>query len=583
MQSLLGNAGERAPARGNHSVPRLLVELEPWHRTFLLNLRDFLLPPKLPPVRLTSRPGVFWPDVFVSRPPNWSSLRQSALYHIFLVTVVLTFPDFWRMRPRPQAPARERTLTYYEVSEYLPSLSAGSAPAKVARKGKPAYSKQPVISLPPSPDNFSQTIVDPVAPKILRQEAKLPNLVVWTPVPSPAPVAASARPASKVSVPWLQTSIIAPPPETARRQSAALRLPRMPAPSVIEPAPSADLRQRKVGELNIANLEPTVAAPALPVPEQRAAAEAVEGVEAAPPASMGGAGSAARAAGQLIALGLNPVAPTGPVELAGGSRRGAFAATPEGTPGAPGTPDIAGGGTGPGGTGASGAGGPGSGQGNNPSGVYIGGGPPVSGPVAVVAGTPGTPGTTGPGGGAGINGGEAQPSSASSARPRERMVAAAAPPPRIVRDPTPSSSLSRGSGGKIEDQVFGPKRYYSMAINMPNLTSAGGSWIIRFAQLKDDPDPGELTAPTATAKVDPAYPMDMMRRGVEGRVTLYAVIHSDGSVGEVRVLRGFDDLLDENARAALLRWRFRPATKNGQPIDLEAVVEIPFMARKFAF
>ena len=142
---------------------------------------------------------------------------------------------------------------------------------------------------------------------------------------------------------------------------------------------------------------------------------------------------------------------------------------------------------------------------------------------------------------------------------------------------------SRSDTGKIENQVFGPKRYYSMAINMPNLTSAGGSWIIRFAQLKDDPDPGELTAPSATSKVDPAYPAEMMRRGVEGRVTLYAVIHSDGSVGEVRVLRGFDDLLDENARAALLRWRFRPATKNGQAVDLEAVVEIPFMARKFSF
>jgi TonB family protein len=163
-------------------------------------------------------------------------------------------------------------------------------------------------------------------------------------------------------------------------------------------------------------------------------------------------------------------------------------------------------------------------------------------------------------------------------------MASVAPPPRIAREQRPSSSSSgSGGSGKIEDQVFGPKRYYSMAINMPNLTSAGGSWIIRFAQLKDDATPGELTAPSATAKVDPAYPAEMMRRGVEGRVVLYAVIHSDGTVGEVRVLRGFDDQLDENARAALGRWRFRPATKNGQPIDLEAVIEIPFMARKFTF
>ncbi len=579
MQSTPGIARERKPVRRNHSAPTLLVELEPWHRSFLNNLRHFLLPPRLPPLHLSSRPAAFWPDVFVSRPIPWRCLRQSAFYHIFALTVALTFPDLWRMRPGAPPAPKERTLTYYEVSEYLPSLPAGSAPAKMARKGKPAYSKQPVISIPPEPDNSTQTIVDPIAPKILRQEARLPNMVVWTPVPSPAPVAASARVLSKLSVPWLQTSIIAPTPESSQRKTAALRLPKMPAPAVIEPPPP-DALPRKLGELNIANLEPTVAAPALPVPAQRAATEAVEGVEAAPPASTAGMGNPSRAAGQLIALGLNPVTPSGPVELAGGSRSGIFAATPEGTPGAPGTPDIAGGDTGPGGTGSSGAGGPGSGAGGNPSGVYIGGGPAVTGPVAVVAGTPGT---TGPGGGPGRNG-SSEALVSSEGRPRNGLIASAAPPPRLgARESNPASTGPRSEPGKIEDKIFGPKRYYSMSINMPNLTSAGGSWIIRFAQLNADSTPGELTAPAATAKVDPAYPANLMRRGVEGRVTLYAVIHSDGSVGEVRVLRGFDDELDQNARAALERWRFRPATKNGQPIDLEAVVEIPFMARKFSF
>ncbi len=66
------------------------------------------------------------------------------------------------------------------------------------------------------------------------------------------------------------------------------------------------------------------------------------------------------------------------------------------------------------------------------------------------------------------------------------------------------------------------------------------------------------------------------RHNIEGVVTLYAVIHSDGSVGDVKVLRSIDDRLDEYARNALSRWRFRPATKNGTPVDLEAVVTIQF-------
>ena len=86
------------------------------------------------------------------------------------------------------------------------------------------------------------------------------------------------------------------------------------------------------------------------------------------------------------------------------------------------------------------------------------------------------------------------------------------------------------------------------------------------------------SAPVATQKVDPAYPMELMRRNVHGTVTLYAVIRNDGSVTDIRVLRGVDDNLDEFARAALSRWRFRPATKNGSPVDLEAVIMIPFPA-----
>jgi TonB family protein len=133
----------------------------------------------------------------------------------------------------------------------------------------------------------------------------------------------------------------------------------------------------------------------------------------------------------------------------------------------------------------------------------------------------------------------------------------------------------------VDHSIFGDRKFYAMTLNMPNLNSAGGSWVIRFAELngnqtKGNESKGELTAPVATQKVDPAYPLELMRRNVHGTVTLYAVIRNDGSVTDVRVLRGVDDRLDEYARAALAHWRFRPAIKNGNPVDLEAVVLIPF-------
>jgi len=135
----------------------------------------------------------------------------------------------------------------------------------------------------------------------------------------------------------------------------------------------------------------------------------------------------------------------------------------------------------------------------------------------------------------------------------------------------------------VERSVFGNRRFYSVTLNMPNLNSAGGSWIIRFAELKhdlSDRDPkapaDDLSQPMATRKVDPAYPLQLMRENVHGTVIVYAVIHADGSVGDVRVLRGVDERLDRFATEAVSQWKFEPATKKGAPVDVEATFQIPF-------
>ncbi len=74
-----------------------------------------------------------------------------------------------------------------------------------------------------------------------------------------------------------------------------------------------------------------------------------------------------------------------------------------------------------------------------------------------------------------------------------------------------------------------------------------------------------------------------MRANVQGTVTLYAVIHSDGTVADIRVLASPDDRLDAFAKSALARWKFRPATRDGQPVAIEAVVMIPFRAKRSSF
>ncbi len=576
-------------------TPILLVELPSWPRAFLDNLADFLLRPSQPP---SGRKAALWPDVFVSTGAPWRRLLQSYLYHAFVITAVWGFSATWLNQPvlRTRDPFENSKITYYSVSEYLPPLDSGSTPAKQELKSEPAYAKQPIISMPRLPDNRTQTIITPNSVR-LTQEVRIPNLVAWTPVPAPVPTTAMGRtqltlPATPVSViapppeahgslsqvrlPRHSPDVVAPPPEVSAKSS--LKVPNVPAPAVIEPPVSAEATRRRVGELNIAGSGLDVGAPKLPVPEQRLATAGSDGNHAGPPGeattsvppppAVTGVGTGKQAAGQLVALGLNPAPVEGPISLPSGSRHGEFAATPEGKFGAPGTPDIKGGGNGAGG---SGAGDGGFGHGGNtigPAGIYVGGGPNQPPPGVVVAGDPAsTP---------------ALPHPSPASNPGASTMASVNPP----RVPDPSRTTRPPASGpqpKIEDKVFAGKRYYSTTINMPNLASAGGSWIIRFAELTEDGGKGEVLAPIATLKVDPKYPPDVMREGVEGTVTLYAVIRKDGSVDEIRVLRGIDHRLDENARVALSRWHFRPGTKNGSAVDLEAVVSIPFRAGKLPF
>jgi protein TonB len=232
---------------------------------------------------------------------------------------------------------------------------------------------------------------------------------------------------------------------------------------------------------------------------------------------------------QLLALNVQPVSPVGPVSVPEGNRHGEFAVSPEGRPGATAAPET---------------------RAANQA-------QPPSAPARLFVAPP--------------------PNKITA----EAVVAA---PPSPLK---PSTSLERTDvpADRIDRQVFGSRKHYAVRLSMPNINSAMGSWIIRFAELNPDSpaDQADLSTPEPIRKVDPAYPAAMVRDRIEGVVVLHAIIRSDGSVSDVRVLEGFDPRLDENARSALEQWRFRPGTRNGVPIDVEAVVRVPFRVPKREF
>ena len=550
-----------------HDCPVLLCELEPWHRVFLRNLGDLILRREPPPLEITSTPVPLRRNYFIKTGIDASRFAESYAFHIAVITVVYvlcSLPAFQRA-PQLRSPFQNTQITYYPVSDYLPPINTAAKATMKPRKGAPKLAKQEILSVPSAPDNKHQTIVTP--PKIkLQQDIKLPNIVAWTAVPAAQPVAASARSVSQLQVPQLTPEVIAPTADVSKLHEK-LELPTLPQPAVVQPALSADQVKLKSGQLNMADLQPTVQAPKLPVAPQQAS-DAGKGPDKGKqlPSSPNLQGLPAEGQGQLIALGLNPADVHGPISVPAGNRSGEFHASPAGKPDAPGTPNVVA-------TGAADNGGGKSNGNGAPPGIVVGA-PPPGATTSAVAGPPGSAGTPG----------KAAAPTNPGLEARKRLLAEAMKPSLpSIRDrvaPALPPTMPDDPELTIEQRVFGKRHSYSLIMNMPNLASASGSWIIRFAELKGSDDKATLTAPVATTKVDPAYPPDVLRDKVEGTVTLYAIIRADGTVADIRVLGSLDSRLDANAVRALSGWRFRPGIKNGEPVALEAVVEIPFRMRK---
>ncbi len=85
-----------------------------------------------------------------------------------------------------------------------------------------------------------------------------------------------------------------------------------------------------------------------------------------------------------------------------------------------------------------------------------------------------------------------------------------------------------------------------------------------------------VKSPVLIREVKPQYTRDAMRRKVEGTVELDAVILKDGTVGDVTIKQSLDEDLDQQAIKALKEWKFRPGTKDGEPVAVQCFVELSF-------
>jgi TonB family protein len=98
-------------------------------------------------------------------------------------------------------------------------------------------------------------------------------------------------------------------------------------------------------------------------------------------------------------------------------------------------------------------------------------------------------------------------------------------------------------------------------------------------------NPGDLVdlaavdeQPEVVKSVEPVYPTQALRFGKEGSVTVNALISETGDVVETAILRGLlDDMgLEKAAEAAVKKWKFQPAKKDGVNVKVWKPITITF-------
>ena len=84
--------------------------------------------------------------------------------------------------------------------------------------------------------------------------------------------------------------------------------------------------------------------------------------------------------------------------------------------------------------------------------------------------------------------------------------------------------------------------------------------------------------PKLIEKVEPEYPPDAEREGVNGQVLLQIRVETSGSTSHLRTIRPLH-LCTEAAIAAAEKWKWEPALKDGEPVAVTGIITLDFPPR----
>jgi len=121
----------------------------------------------------------------------------------------------------------------------------------------------------------------------------------------------------------------------------------------------------------------------------------------------------------------------------------------------------------------------------------------------------------------------------------------------------------------------------------PVPASAGRTGVIIPDSLKTTPSqspansldsgvvPEETSRNSVEHRVEPNYPAQALSQHLEGSVVLQVWVAKDGTVRDVKLVRGYFALA-RAASDAVRQWRFKPYSSNGKPVDFQTIVTVNF-------
>jgi TonB family protein len=165
-----------------------------------------------------------------------------------------------------------------------------------------------------------------------------------------------------------------------------------------------------------------------------------------------------------------------------------------------------------------------------------------------------------------------------------------------VTDPAPSNKPMVPTKYEVLDAKTG-RRYFphtgtNVAVNFVRIqeevgedgpgsrTSAGDAKLFSGSQVElGDGKIGKVSQKSSgelpVKEVIPEYPPLALQKSVQGRVALSAIITTDGSLRDVRVV-GSPSMLDNAALSAVKEWRYQAHYENGKPVEVEIQIFVDF-------